>query len=512
MRFMFFALLCSAPAQAQTCTTDSPGPCVPKDLSNAKKPIMAAIRLGRSAFDEMTIAAIMKRHAADPNDDVTELREWTRARSAEKEMTDSYNLAITLDQQAYHLLPVMRTDPRAQKPADPRGAWCTDISAPWAPEFRISTYRAIMGSDNIPHYVSDDPKEIILPGMDPAGASGTTDPDGKVTIYPAIMDWSIFTDDPGPLAGAIYHELHHYNDLITAGWDDHEQMEIRAFGASLTTVNIFWPESTPDGRFHVRKKIRDALGKIIAANQKNVDDGTTHSPFPNAIQEDRYKKKVAEIAADETAYQDLAARVEKEKRDSENRATAALQNLRWQKFRIWSLYACLYIDGVHETDPEWGNPDRIRARDEFYRDYLRSNLVVMDKDEIDAGLKRDDLYKYGDIGRCQGQVVEMIRDLPGPVDDNWIMDKIEYDRNGGRAGEIISSIINSVHRAVVDGSAAIIETVTAPFTADIGSGGGNGGGNSGTGGGRAGGDGNTRMPNIDKLPWQQLRGISEHGW
>lgn len=162
-----------------------------------------------------------------------------------------------------------------------------------------------------------------------------------------------------------------------------------------------------------------------------------------------------------------------------------------------------------KEDPEWGNPERIRARDEFYRDYLRRNLVVMAKDEIDDGLKQNDLYHYGEVGACQEQVVEMVHDLPGPVDADWIMDKIEYDRKGGRAGEIITRIINSVHQAVLDGSAAIVEIISAPYTADRSSGGegGDGGGN-----GSSGGDHPSRSPNIDKLPWQQLRGISAGGW
>jgi hypothetical protein len=64
-----------------------------------------------------------------------------------------------------------------------------------------------------------------------------------------------------------------------------------------------------------------------------------------------------------------------------------------------------------------------------------------------------------------------------------------------------------VHRAVQDGSAAIVEIISAPYAADRGSG---GGGDSGRG--SSGGDRQSGHPDIDKLPWQQLRGISAGGW
>lgn len=193
-----------------------------------------------------------------------------------------------------------------------------------------------------------------------------------------------------------------------------------------------------------------------------------------------------------------------------DRLVAAMREARWAQFRLWTLYACEYIDGVHEGDPEWGAPDRIRARDDFLRGYLRDHLVVMAGTEIAEGLARGDLYRAGTLGRCQSSVVTMIQDLPGPIDDGWLLEQIESEKRGGRTGELISRLIESVRRAVVDGTAALVTTTTAPFAADRGN-----------EEGRAGrprddeptpGERPPRSPDIDKLPWQQLRGISAHGW
>lgn len=352
--------------------------------------------------------------------------------------------------------------------------------------------REIRGIDSTLHYISDVPE-----GSGSEQVAALTDPDGRTTLLSLVMKFAETTREPGVLALAIHHEEHHYRELITTGWDSHEQMEIRAFSKSAGMVDSFIPDSNPD----LRMAIKDAIAGIIAAKAAGLQAGDIHSPFPSDEQEKSYRRAFELQEAEERAYAILLQRVGQLRRERRERQAAAERELRWQKFKVWTLYACSYVNGVHEGDPEWGRPDLIREREETYRKYLRSGLVVMAKDEIDAGLRRNDLYHAGDLGRCHVRMVEMIRDLPGPADEDWLMDRIEYERRGGRAGEIIGGLLEYIRRSVADGTAAIVQSASAPFTGDRT-----------TGSDSRGPDHGSRMPDIDKLPWRQLRGISSRGW
>ena len=274
-------------------------------------------------------------------------------------------------------------------------------------------------------------------------------------------------------------------------------MEIRTFTASLGLIDAFIPASNPD----LRERIKTSLSGVIAAAEEAVRNGDLHSPFPTKEQEAFNRAAFEKQGAEEREYAALVRRVDALRRERRERQAAAERDARWAKFKVWTLYACSYIHGVHQGDPEWGRPDAIRAKEEAYRKYLRSGLVVMAKDEIDAGLRRNDLYRAGDLGRCHARLVDLIRDLPGPVDEDWLMERVEYDRRGGRSGEIISGLIESVRRSVADGTAAIVQSASAPFSGDRS-----------TGSDSRGPDRGSAMPDIDKLPWHQLRGISSRGW
>lgn len=220
---------------------------------------------------------------------------------------------------------------------NPDGDWCTSIPAPWTPVFQISAYRTIEGTDGI-HYISDTPPNGFIGGM--------TDPDGRATIFPFSFEWAQQMDDPGPLAIGIHHETVHYEDLITIGWDTHERMEVRAFNESLKMIDAFLPMKVING-ISVRYLFKDAFEQIIASSQRAIDAGEEHSPFLDRDQEAVNKREIEKGMADETAYLNLRARVEKEREARAAQDAASSRKLRWMRFNVWSLYACMYITGPH---------------------------------------------------------------------------------------------------------------------------------------------------------------------
>lgn len=481
-RFLLAAALLPAAARAESAPSDE-----------AKVSIMKAVRDGMTAREAMRVA-IRAREAASDDAEIA-LIHWTAARTAQSEMKSNFDLAIRLTQDAYRLKPQTPPEPRAAKPRSADGAWAAGLSAPWAPEFGTPAYREIRGTDGWLHYVSVDPKDAPTPD----DVSAFTDPDGKVTVLPSLLERIIHNNEPGLLASALHHEGVHYTELITTGWDTHEQMELRADRASLAMVDVFMPGLPAK----IREEVKDGLRKRIADAEALVGSGDTRSPFPSPTQEADFERKFRGQERRELEYHDLVRRVERLQRDRRESLEAARRGYRWTKFNLWTLNACVYIDGTRPGSPEWGRPDLIRAREQALRGYLRGNLVVLPSAEIDAGLARDDRLRNGDVARCQERLIRMIRGLPAPVDADWMMDRIEYERRGGRAGEIISGVIESVRRAVADGTAALVRTATSPGAATRGPG--------EPVRDPAGGDRGSRLPGGENPPLDQLRGIDARG-
>lgn len=458
-------------------------------LDEAKAAIMKAVRDGMSARDAMHDAMLERDGVSD--DPEIALIHWTSARAAQRKMKSDFDLAIRLTQDAYRLKPQTPPDPRAAKPLSPDGAWAAGLPAPWAPEFGPPGHREIRGMDGRLHYVSVDPKDSPTPD----DVFAFTDPDGKSTIMPSLFERIIRHDEPGLLASALHHEGVHYAELISTGWDSHEQMESRADRMSLAMVDVFMPGLSPK----IRGEVKDGLRKRIADTEALVGSGNTRSPFPDAEQEKRFEEAFRRQERRELEYHDLVRHVERLTRGRRDRLEAARRDFRWAKFNLWTLNACVYMDGTRPNSPEWGRPDLIRAREQALRGYLRGNIVVLPSGEIDAGLARGDRPGVGDVARCQERMIRMIRDLPAPVDADWLMDRIEYERRGGRAGELISGVIESVRRAVADGTAALARAAS-PGAATRGPG--------EPARDPGGGDRGSSLPGGENPPLDRLRGIN----
>lgn len=276
-------------------------------------------------------------------------------------------------------------------------------------------------------------------------------------------------------------------------------METRAIEASLTRTDAFLPRLSPK----TRKTINEGLRGRIADYEARVASGDTRPPFPNPDQEKQFEDAFRRQERRELEYHDLVRRVERLSGSRREGLERARRNARWAKFNAWTLNACVYVGGTRAGDPEWGRPDLIRFREQELRNYLRGNVVVIPSDEIDAGLERGDRVGSGDLARCQDRMIGMIRDLSAPIDVDWLMDRIEYERRGGRTGEIVSGVVEAVRRAVVDGAADLLRTATGPGTATRGSG--------EPVRDSAGGERESRLPSGDSYARDQLRGINARG-
>ncbi len=240
---------------------------------DGKSLILEAIDAGVKA-ESQARTAIHSRNQSQ--DEETKLIYWSAAREANAKAKSAYDSAISLTQTEYGLSFPPVQDPKAARSTAQDGAWTEGLPAPRAATFMQPNYRRIRGNDGDFHFVSDVPE-----GDDADRVMALTDPDGRITILSFAMKMAAEYHEPGILASTIHHENHHYLELITTGWDTHEQMEIRAFTTSADAVDAFIPASNQT----LREALKESIATVIAAKTAALQAGDVHSPFPSKEQE-----------------------------------------------------------------------------------------------------------------------------------------------------------------------------------------------------------------------------------
>lgn len=212
--------------------------------------------------------------------------------------------------------------------------------------------------------------------------------DGETAVRLKAFEIAIRDGNPRYLASTLYHESVHFQRLVSFGWGPGRwDEEWVAYEKELQNAkNIPLPQDEIDQVAALRDMFRQKViyGRI---------DPLAAGPGPYTSRE---QERFNEMGFNRVNEWLDAIRKQKETARSlrgDNAAQiAASQRLeRWAHFRLWSLYACQYIEGVHEGDPEWGNQQKIRDAENFYRHYLTNNLVVFGPGEIQthgAQLKR----------------------------------------------------------------------------------------------------------------------------
>ena len=187
MKLLFAALLLAPTSAARAADNTSA--------------ILAAVDEGIKAEARAETAAESKKRSAD---DETRLIYWDAQRNAQRKMIAAYDRAIKLTLDSYGLSSSPPPNPRAAPPSTPEGAWAAGMSAPRSTIFLDGEYRAVLGSDGAPHYLSDDPAQAAN-----GAAYAVTDPDGRSTVFPRAMLAVSEEREPGILALTLHHEELH---------------------------------------------------------------------------------------------------------------------------------------------------------------------------------------------------------------------------------------------------------------------------------------------------------------
>ena len=109
--------------------------------------------------------------------------------------------------------------------------------ARWEPRFLHSRkigegeYQAAYRSEKCP-----DGSEYFLETRFGSGDGGVTDEDGQVNIGIEAFYWSVRYGSPLLLALTVHHEEVHFWELVSSGWDTHEDGEKRVWGKTLAAA------------------------------------------------------------------------------------------------------------------------------------------------------------------------------------------------------------------------------------------------------------------------------------
>ncbi len=450
-----FLLFLSGPAWGKfdtQCPLDlqerarSAAPCTA--LESEKQEIAKLIEEGLAAADTAIKAEKSSANEKSAGNKEIELFLLDLAKDQRRLAENKFNESLALTAKYYNFRPKDSPDTKIQ--AGP----IKGQPAPWRAKYYDDEvhFRKVPAPDGN-HYLG------IKPIDKNAGiyAGAVTKEDGEIAAR-----YSLFRDvnfaGVELLAAILYHETSHFNALTSLSPPKTKiEHELVAAEAELLQLATFEITDDPKSRFYWYFKTLQsdiAQYKDTIANPTGKDPHLFESPYVTSDleashkydyeKEERRQKNLKEY--EDTLRQDVEKIKAQRKAEEEARRREIEEmerNARWSALKIWTLYACYYIRGVRYGDPEWGDNARISARDRLFQEHLSGHFVVLDRAELEAGLKKGNFFP-GDVGTCQKQFVTMLRDLPGPVDLDWLLERIQYDKRGGRIGEFIRGVIGSL--------------------------------------------------------------------
>ncbi|MBI2384559.1 MAG: hypothetical protein HYV14_00960 [Elusimicrobia bacterium] len=355
-----FAALCSVANAGVPCAPD-PGP----DTDAAKQKILDLITAAQVAEQDIAplrAAYIAIRGTTAPNTDKLAAAQAYLAAYTIQEQT--YQKAMTLTADLYHVKPRHDGPFEIQAPSEPADAYVAKLTARWNPRVTESGKGVILavkidGTDGRSHYsgtMAMDPRK-------PRGRMALTTADGRVLILKETFAIARERDNPGYLARVLYHESQHFDRLSWKdkkgkrhGWQHIDKEEMAAYKFDLDHISAFGLKQKDVDE--IRQNYMDYGAAVLSGVP--LDDNTL-TPAQEAVWKNHYENiqvniekefsRLAEKVAAERARQEaLQKRIEeerlaRERQEAERKAREDAESERQAKQRA-ELYA------LQETENE----------------------------------------------------------------------------------------------------------------------------------------------------------------
>jgi hypothetical protein len=208
-------------------------------------------------------------------------------------------------------------------------------------------------------------------------------------------------------------------------------------------VRPFIPGITPDAlaNSHIFHKIPGLEGKTI-----DID-------FAISEMEAR-KTRDAQALAEAVAKQDASRAREQAEHDAWWARSEA--DSQWNQLEFWTLCTCNYLtesppstDTSREYDKAWEKSHALDRRE------MLNRFAVLPADELRTRMKTD----HKELSKCQRQILDLILSAPAPLDEKWLLDRVEYEQAGGKTGEAVRRFVNHVEQAIRSGAAVLAAPV-----------------------------------------------------
>lgn len=321
-----FAALCSVAAPGVPCMPD-PGPATRDSKAKILTAIKEAQELEPAVLELKATYIAIRATAASDEAKLSAAQAYLAAYTTQEQ---TYQKAMTLTADLYHVKPRHDAPFEIQTPSEPQDAYVAGLTARWNPRVTesgrgISLSVKIDGADGRSHYSGATAMNPRTPG----GRMAITTADGRVLVLKGTFAMALERGNPGYLARALYHESRHFDRLSWVdgkgqprGWQNIDKEERDAYKRDLDHIKAF-DLKTSDAD-EIRQNYIDYANAVRTGvpltdntlTPKQEADWKNHYENIQVNIEEEFTRLSEKVAAERTRQEEMA---EKQRQARENR-------------------------------------------------------------------------------------------------------------------------------------------------------------------------------------------------
>lgn len=412
-----FAVLCSVAEAGLPCAPD-PGP----ETNSAKAEILTAIQEAQDLepiVQRLKAAYVAVRGKADDETQLAIAQPYLAAVTTQEQ---TYQRAMTLTAELYHVKPRHSDSIAIAAPSTPADGYVAGLVARWNPRVTDSGSGVVLsvkidGNDGKAHYSGGTTMDPRAPG----GRMAITTADGRVLILKDTLALAAEKGNPGFLARVLYHESRHFDrlswtdkNLNIRGWQNIDREERDAYARDLKNISAFGLSAADVA--DIRKNHADFANAVRTGVPLTDNDLT---PAQEAAWKNHYENIQVNI---EEEYLTLSAKVAAE-RERQNTIAKRLEEERLSREREETRRRA-----QEEDEAKWRQLERMAGQCGFELSFQNHTGVFMGfrdnrtnvyfKPSLKTPLRMNDMEMAMLVTRACGQVHEVLenrRKQPSPA-------------------------------------------------------------------------------------------------
>lgn len=274
-----------------------------------------------------------------------------------------------------------------------------------------------------------------------------------------FLDFSVTKDSDDKYKGRILTEP----TFLTYNRDNHDSFDVfrlrdrstlnkkTLLAAAEWIARDGWWGPPPYGEF-----CSTAVAKVLSEATRTRIDAANPDVFVSSPLFQRHPGLIGKSISIRMALNSIVSRDAEEESVRTKAFEKTLRDFQWEQLRVWTSFACLYM---HPPTSLSAEQQYLQGKtDKIYRQALLDNLVVMPAIELAE-------RRIGDrkLSACQREVIDWMINAEGPLDVAWLVERMDYERAGGKTGEVLRRVGGTVGSAIKRGTAVVVRGVSVPF-------------------------------------------------